>query len=444
MNVIRLLLTVIFIAIACSTIIANNQSRIDSLIDVLETLEEDSNRVKVMGFLYNNLLYLDREKAFYYASQALKLSAKIEWNEGISVASGNVAVYHHITGDYADAIEYYIKSNDYAMMAVAMEKEIAKNFNNMGLIYMKLGEYQKALEVMLNSIDISYLIKDRKVVAGVYRSIGTVYLNLKDYSRAEESYYESFLISKQVGDKWGMAESYNNIGIIYDRKDSLEVALQYYNDALKMKENAALETDEMNNRYKRAIANTINNIGTIFQKQNKLDEALVNYKRALSLYQTVGSESSSAQAYKNIGAIYWGLGDMKKAEIFYRKCEEIATRLNEKKLNSHVYYSLAKLYEQLGYQNMAFDYLKKHVVLQKKFYDEYNEQEVEARHMAFETTKKEREISDLKKDKEINSLELEQKKAEIDKQNLLLLSGAFGLISLIVFWPSPKFWELIV
>jgi len=183
----RLIFIVLFSFIACSVTNALNQGKMDSLYNVIETAEEDSSKIRAMNRLYNNLLYVDREKAFEWANTALKLSIKDDWYEGMSVASGNIAVYHHLKGKYADAIEYYIQGNDYAMMSMDLERELAKNFNNMGLIYMKLGEYQKALEVMLNSIDVSHLIKDRKIVAGTYRSIGTVYLNLKQYLKAEES-----------------------------------------------------------------------------------------------------------------------------------------------------------------------------------------------------------------------------------------------------------------
>ena len=91
------------------------QSKIDSLLSILKTVKEDSNKVKTINALSRQ--YLNRDdyvKAMRYAHKALvianvaKLSPSIK--NGKAYALSNIgAIYYH-KGDYSKALEQYFKS----------------------------------------------------------------------------------------------------------------------------------------------------------------------------------------------------------------------------------------------------------------------------------------------------------------------------------------------
>src|SRR5690349_8831402 len=63
--------------------LGENQSTIDSLLNVLPTTKEDTNRAKVLINLSKLYFQSDPEKCFSYAQQALTLAQKLDYKKCI-------------------------------------------------------------------------------------------------------------------------------------------------------------------------------------------------------------------------------------------------------------------------------------------------------------------------------------------------------------------------
>ena len=79
------------------------------------------------------------------------------------------------------------------------------------------------------------------VLAGIgacYNNIGIVYYHLGEYDKTLDFYKKSLAIDQQLGDEHGIATSYNNIGSVYtdfgDFKSALENLLKGLNLRLKL------------------------------------------------------------------------------------------------------------------------------------------------------------------------------------------------------------------
>src|SRR3989304_6480075 len=58
-------------------------SKVDSLLTVLKTAKEDTNKVNTLNDLFNEYIYSEPQQALEYAQQALKIAEKIDWKKGI-------------------------------------------------------------------------------------------------------------------------------------------------------------------------------------------------------------------------------------------------------------------------------------------------------------------------------------------------------------------------
>lgn len=56
---------------------------------------------------------------------------------------------------------------------------------------------------------------NKKGIGNFYNNIGLVYMNQGDYERSLKNYWRSLNIRKEIGDKKAVADSYNNIGYVY-------------------------------------------------------------------------------------------------------------------------------------------------------------------------------------------------------------------------------------
>jgi tetratricopeptide (TPR) repeat protein len=79
-----------------------------------------------------------------------------------------------------------------------------------------------------------------------------------------------------------LAKTYNRIALTCVDSDDYDLALQYYNKALKIRQDN-LTTVET------SIASTYHNIGKLYHKQEDFTQAFKYYNHALDIYKTVVS-----------------------------------------------------------------------------------------------------------------------------------------------------------
>ncbi|MCH8317774.1 MAG: tetratricopeptide repeat protein [Bacteroidetes bacterium] len=77
------------------------------------------------------------------------------------------------------------------------------------------GDYPRALEYYLKSLEIQKSLNDRKGMAGSYNNIGIIYTIRQQYDSAFAVLQKALLIDEELGDKWGMTYSLTGIGDNY-------------------------------------------------------------------------------------------------------------------------------------------------------------------------------------------------------------------------------------
>jgi tetratricopeptide (TPR) repeat protein len=127
---------------------------------------------------------------------------------------------------------------------------------------------------------------------------GRLLLNQLGQVDQARKYFE-MLLKSLPSDHPPIAGSLNNIGLIYRRKGNYDLALDYYQQALKMKGN--LSSDE--NLHKAAV---IENIGLVHMDKDNFDKALNHLYSALEIYKRLLPDPHAyiAQCLGEIGLIY--------------------------------------------------------------------------------------------------------------------------------------------
>ncbi|OEU82143.1 MAG: hypothetical protein BA865_01005, partial [Desulfobacterales bacterium S5133MH4] len=162
---------------------------------------------------------------------------------------------------------------------------------------------------------------EKRFQATACNNIGGIYYKKGDWDKALEYYLRSEKISLEVGDRAGLAATYNNIGLIYDKKGDWDKALEYYLKSEKI----SLEVGD-----RAGLATTYNNIGLIYSKKGDWDKALEYYLKSEKIMLEVGDRAGLATTYNNIGAIYSNKGDWDKALEYYLKDEKISLEVGDR------------------------------------------------------------------------------------------------------------------
>jgi tetratricopeptide (TPR) repeat protein len=306
-------------------LVKGQQRKIDSVITLLQTDKEDTNKVIHLNYLARHLKSAAPDKAIDYANRALSLAQTNTYPLGVAEAYSNLGNAYCDLGHYPRALDYYLKSLALAEK-LGNKKVIAKNKGNLGVMYWEEGDYLKALSYDLDALKM----------------------------------YEA------LGIKTSVALTNGNIAGVYYQMGNKDRALTYYNKALAMDE-------ELNDKEGTAI--DLGNIGSLYKDMGKYDEALDNDFKAIKLDNELHDERTIAAVTGNIGNVYTIQKNYVAAEKYLKKALALADSVNYIDVERDVNQSLADLYYKTGrWQKSIQYYLKYNAVKDSLFNIDKSEQ----------------------------------------------------------------------
>ncbi len=434
---------------------AQSQSKIDSLLNVLKTSKEDTNKVYTLNNLSRVYWTNSPDTSLRFARQAMELAKKIYFKKGIGIAYLNVAVYLRNTGNYEAAIQVLDSAKRIAI-AINNNKLLGDCYNSIANIYWYQSNYEKALEFYLNSVKVKEQLKDTLGIALVNGNVGMIYTIQGNYPLALQYYFKSLKALEAKGDKQGIAGSLNNIGLIYYNEGNYSEALDYYFKSLAISEpiNAIKHMGESyanigliymkQGKYslardnyfktlqiaettgdKASIGVCYDNFGIIYKEEGNYAEALKNHFASLKIAQEIGDTLGISGCYSNIGNVYNKQENYFEAEQYLLKGLRLAQEIGVKLSVKDNYEALSDVYEKAHDYKNSIKFHKLYAQIKDTLLNEANNKQINEMKAKYEAEKKDKEITGLTKDKEIQRL-------EIKKQTLLKNTLIGGLVLLLL------------
>ena len=317
--------------------------------------------------------------------------------------------YQH-SAKYDKALEYFQTSLEIFEKIQVNQKAIASSLLYIGIVHWRLSNYDKALNACLKSLRVSESINDQKGVANALHNIGIVYDFLTHYDLALKNHFNALKIRQKIGDQEGIADSFNNIGIIYYFTNDYKKALEYYLKSSNIRE--ALGDNKR-------MAPNVNNVGAVYQELGDNNKALEYYFKALKTWNETGDQYEIANVSNNIGKVYQAMQFYEQAFLYLRKGLEIAQLIDSQGLILENYEFSSDLYAAKGDYQKALKYYKQSSKVKDHIYKKESQEAIADMQTKYETEK-------LKKENEIQQLELE-------RQKLFTLSLFGGFFFVFVF-----------
>ena len=174
---------------------------------------------------------------------------------------------------YEEAIKHYTN-------ALKQDLQLAEVYNNRGIVYCKIGEFDKALNDFNTAIELN---PDDFIP---YNNRGNVYRRKDEINNAIGDFNTALTLKPDY------AEAYHNRGDVYGNEGSFDRALKDLNMAIE------LEPD---------FAEPYNSRGSVYHKTGELEKAIADFDMAIEL------KPDYAKAYYNRGNLYGKTGDVGKA-----------------------------------------------------------------------------------------------------------------------------------
>ncbi len=347
---------------------------------------------------------------------------------------------------YADSIDIMARKAGY-QKGLAMAKHLR------GFAFDDLGEYEKALDLFQEELQIFIDINDRDEQSTALTNIGSAWNNMGRMDSAVTYFLKSMAIDEELGDSFGVSILHNNIGNIYSDDGIYDKAIAHFEKALSIRQQQGMEkryaqcysnlatTYGRMKEYAKAeeygkkaleyalkfenlgLAGVIaNSLGNNCNDQGKFREAITWLDQALGYWKEINHEAYQTYALYNLSNAYYGLGDGIKALRYAQEGYAIIQKLSLENQHELYYKAFAQAYEASGDISHAYEWYKKYIALADSIFKQDNARKVAQLELRFETQKKEAQLVR-------QQLELEK---QASQKRMILIIAIAGLLTFAV------------
>jgi CHAT domain-containing protein/tetratricopeptide (TPR) repeat protein len=217
--------------------------------------------------------------------------------------------------------------------------EQARTLYSIGLLYIMIGDRQKALDYTTRAVPVAQAARDSRAEAWALGAIGQVYDYFDDKRKAVEYYDQALPLMQAANDRLGEGNAYNQLGTAYLRLGEKRKAVGYLEQAMQI-------FGEVQDRYRQAIV--ANNIGVAYDDLGEYQRALERDQEALAMRRELEWSNGEALTLSNMGLVYLNLGEYQKALDALRAALDINRSLDNRRNAAVNLNNIAKVYASLG------------------------------------------------------------------------------------------------
>lgn len=356
MNKKSILYVVVLICLMMRGYSSYSQSVVDSLELELRKVEAPKEQIKILIQIADEYSVDNAEKVLSTSEKALKLSKKV--NDTLSM----MECHYQIASAYLD-----------------------------------IGNYEKSIDNYRYLESLALTFHDKVFEAKAYYGNGVVNYYLGYLDEALKFWERELVIEKEINDSMGIALTLGNLSAIYVQTGDTIISLKYDEEALQIYR-------EINDEE--GIANALYNIAATYIELKRFDEALSYSKEALRLNKKTNKLKSISLSYLNIASIFTSLGELNMSNQYLDSAVAYAKELENLNELSEIYKNVADNYFKNNSFKKAYEYNDEYLDLYASLSKIENRSIVTEMNTKYETEKKEKANELLRKQGELDALEI--------------------------------------
>lgn len=341
---------------------------VDSLKTVLSTDLHDTSRIWALNNLGRNIQNSDT--TLVLAEQAIALSQRIGFKKGEAEAYSNIGYWFNQKGNYPKALEHYLKSIQISE-SINYEAGLKRSFNSISTVYLYLKDFRTSISYASKARDLSIKLQDLHTLALSASWLSKSYLELHRLDSALKYAQESYEAAVRRKEPLPLYFATARLGEVHAAEANTPLALEY----LRL----SLFNSRKDGRYFR-IATAHQQLANVFKNIGARDSCLWHAQQAFTISQAQNLSATLLSSSLLLSELYEGVNDT----------------------------------ESLRYHKLA-------LAAQDSLFSQEKNQQVEA--LRFSETLRQREMEASKK-----------QAAEERKNNLQYAAIAFGLIVFFILF----------
>ena len=394
----RIILFILLLQQLCVEAQQNNKR--DSLLQLLVKAREDTGTAKTLLQLAGYYETNNQDSAIYYLEKSKTLSESLKYTQGIYKYYEESSIVSFTRGDYDKSM----KENNKGLQLARQLKDSAlviTMLNHIGIVYGLQLDYQKQLYYSLQVYSVVEAIKDSSKLSSALHNLSNCYNSVSQPRKAADYALASLSVNTKYKKKNNYINRvYSTLAQAYQELHMVDSALYFYEIAVK-------ESIRVNDRY--AEATIYGYMADLYSKNSRFGEMLQASEKSLALSKLLQSRVMMVKALTTMSGALFYTGSNAAAKKNIKEALNIATQdsLTLELSNSYelLSYIAAKDgdFATVGWAKRTADSIKE-IALNEQVIKSTTELEKK-----YETEKKEKEILQLQKDKQIQLLSIKQK-----------------------------------
>ena len=269
-----------------SFVLPVQQSQTDSLKKIAEQADNDSVKASSLYSLSKLYYTFDQDTAILFGEEASAIARQSGLKKIEANALNIIGVSYLIKSDYEKSLSTHL-----AALGIRESLQdtvgIIETTMNLGNIYYRLEELEKAVTQYHKSLALAQLINHERAMSLLYNNLGSYYMDrwlswkeTEDFKASKEYLEKSKAIKEKLNDKGSLTNTLIQLGELYYESGEKQKAIQFLTQALA-------NSEEMNDTEGR-----LSSLGTLSEyhrDNNSLDQALTYATQAYELAQETKS-----------------------------------------------------------------------------------------------------------------------------------------------------------
>lgn len=302
----------------------------DKTNQLLEAIEIQDDSAQAYVLLETGLIHLTRtfnyEVAMDFFIRSLVISDSLDLPSGKFFGYLAIARVFEEVGNYDKSLQFLERAFD-----------LSNKLNNASIHVLVLSELGK-INAFRDHVDEAFqnyedvlkfkdLVGQPGVEADAFFNLAGLYVKKGEYAKAITYHMKALGISRSLGDRMQEAHLLNEIGSVYELMKNADRALASYSAALEVCQSVD---------YKSGMAVSHNNIGALYYQQKKTQQAIANLDKALSAGRASQTKDPVRKSYEYLSLCFKEQGDYQKAleykDLFFAMNDFILKEESDQKL----------------------------------------------------------------------------------------------------------------
>ena len=343
----------IFFLLFCISLSVTAQSQknvIDSFKRELAKATTNEQKIEVLGMLSRTLMNVNLPEAEKYGQEMIEV-AELSRNRKLMVKAllANGERYSYLAGrkdNLEKSISYYTQGLELARKN-KMDEQMVSAYLSLSEVSRYIPDNEKALNYCNQAYSYIGLIKNDSLSARVHLEYGSVYLARNEKILSLKNYMTAIQMAEELKNSILIRAGYNRLSGFYASIEDYDKAIDYQVKAMdKLAEIKSGQTP-----YSRVQDHT--RIGDLYSMKKGYDMAMTYYERALKLADSLNFEPIKAMAYRSIVGNYLSANQPQKALDYFNSHPQLKQFLEAVNFGYFVDQSYGYIYTQLGNYDSA-------------------------------------------------------------------------------------------